>query len=125
MNYPHKKIAAKMIARIALGVLLSTFASASDSIRCGNQLVTLGDSRSVVTHKCGAPDDVTHSVVTERVTGYLYGQVRRAGAVETEVQTQTEAWLYNFGSNRFMSRLRFVDGRLRVIETLGYGFDRN
>ena len=33
-----------------------------------------------------------------------------------------EIWTYNFGPNKLMRRLRFVDGELQDIETLGYGY---
>jgi hypothetical protein len=113
----------KMLA--VVGVLSLNSALASDTIRCGNQLVSIGDSRAEVRHRCGMPDEVTHSAITQKASNHSHGRVRYAETFETEVQIQAESWLYNFGSNRFMSRLRFVDGRLNHIELLGYGYDRN
>jgi hypothetical protein len=119
------KTQAKKILLTVLGVLSLNIAFASDSIRCGNQIVTFGDSRAVVRHKCGVPEDISHSVIRESAANHMYGRVRYADKVEFEILIQVESWLYNFGPNRFMSRIRFVDGRLDFIETLGYGYDRN
>ena len=41
---------------------------------------------------------------------------------ETHVPISAETWLYNFGPHRFMREVWFVDGRVRKIRTLGYGF---
>ena len=38
------------------------------------------------------------------------------------VEVPVEIWLYNLGPNKFMQRLRFEDGELIEIESLGYGF---
>jgi hypothetical protein len=39
------------------------------------------------------------------------------------VEIPVETWLYNLGSNQLMRRLRFEDGKVVEIETLGYGFN--
>ena len=39
-----------------------------------------------------------------------------------EIPIVIEEWIYNFGSNRFMTLLRFENGRLTTIETLEKGF---
>ena len=112
-----------LIAAAALGTSLSSSAVGIDSIRCGNQLVTVGDNRAVVRHKCGEPADISRSVITERVTNRQFSRIRFPNEVEFEINVEAELWLYNFGSNRFMHRLRFVDGRLDHIETLSYGYE--
>ncbi len=33
-----------------------------------------------------------------------------------------EIWTYNFGPYKLMREIRFVDGRVEDIETLGYGY---
>ena len=112
-----------LIASIFVGTLVSSSAFATDSIRCGNQLVSVGDNRALVRHKCGEPADVSHSFITERVTNRQFRRIRYPNEVEFEISVEAELWLYNFGSNRFMHRLRFIDGRLDCIETLGYGYE--
>ena len=34
-----------------------------------------------------------------------------------------ETWTYNFGPNKLMRRVRFVDGIVEEVETLGYGYN--
>jgi uncharacterized protein YvpB len=38
------------------------------------------------------------------------------------VEVRVEIWTYNFGPHKLMRRLRFDDGELVEIETLGYGY---
>ena len=33
-----------------------------------------------------------------------------------------ETWVYDFGPNRFMKELQFVDGHLKRIDSLGRGY---
>jgi hypothetical protein len=35
---------------------------------------------------------------------------------------RAEDWTYNFGPNRLMQRLRFINGQLHEIDTMGYGY---
>ena len=38
------------------------------------------------------------------------------------VEVPVEVWTYNFGPYKLMRRVRFVDGLVEEIETLGYGY---
>jgi uncharacterized protein YvpB len=38
------------------------------------------------------------------------------------VEVPVEIWIYNLGPSKLMQRLRFEDGELIEIESLGYGF---
>jgi hypothetical protein len=49
--------------------------------------------------------------------GLLPGVVRRSGS-----EIPVEVWTYNFGPDRFMQRIRFENGVIVRIESLGYGF---
>ena len=98
-------------------------AAGTDSLRCGGKVAQGGESRESVRNKCGEPSGVTHQV--------LY---RRAGAFYTNnlyltsdeiVEVQVEIWTYNFGPNKLMHLLKFVDGILETVETLGYGYREN
>jgi len=46
-------------------------------------------------------------------------EVRRTARV---LEVPVEVWLYNLGPQKLMRRVRFQDGRVVSIETLGYGF---
>ena len=37
------------------------------------------------------------------------------------VEIPVEIWIYNFGPYKLMRQVRFVDGRVDEIETIGYG----
>lgn len=39
------------------------------------------------------------------------------------VEVPVEVWTYNFGPYKLMRRVRFVDGLVEEIETLGYGYN--
>ncbi len=71
-----------------------------------------------VINKCGEPHYVEESIeyqstaINNRQAG-LYRQHERP--------IQIEEWTYNFGPRRFMRLLRFENGRLLTIESIGYG----
>ena len=39
------------------------------------------------------------------------------------MEVPVEAWIYNLGPNKLMRRLRFENGFVAEIETLGYGYN--
>ena len=57
------------------------------------------------------PDGATTAEI--RVRNFLPG-----GEIEVPVET----WIYNLGPNKLMRRIRFEDGIVVEIETLGYGY---
>ncbi|MGO9804893.1 MAG: DUF2845 domain-containing protein [Steroidobacteraceae bacterium] len=67
-------------------------------MRCGTELITKGTSQAKVAALCGLPTQVVASAEDE------------------------ELWIYNFGPNRLMQRIRFRNGVVAGIETIGYGF---
>lgn len=94
-------------------------ASASETLRCGQRLVTQGDSIAKVRALCGEPKDVVHTDILRRPSYVIDGRVVHFG--NDTVAVPVEMWTYNFGPNKFMRRLKFVDGILENIESLGYG----
>jgi Protein of unknown function (DUF2845) len=92
----------------------------ADALRCGNKLVSEGDTRAEVSNKCGDPTDVDHSTVMVQPTTWVHGRPVVVGNGMVEVVVET--WLYNLGPHQFMRRVRFQDGRVVAIETLGYGY---
>ena len=75
-------------------------ASASDTLRCGSQLISLGDRASEVLQKCGDP-------VSRDVLGYKRSANRRE-------EFQVEEWTYG-PNNGMYQYLRFEGNRLRQI----------
>jgi hypothetical protein len=90
-------------------------ASASDTLRCGNRLVSIGDNKAEVLIKCGAPawkDDWTERHIININTP---GELR--------VSVDRERWIYDLGHNSFLRFLLFENGRLVKISTGDYGFN--
>lgn len=79
------------------------------SISCGNKLVTEGMSQAKVAALCGQPAQVVHPPAYDVV-------VPGASDVEEEI------WIYNFGPNKLMQRVRFRNGIVANIGSVGYGY---
>jgi len=89
-------------------------------IRCGNQIIDKGTTSAEVSAVCGNPAQVDRSVL---YTGgpTTVGQPNVIAGLA--VQVQIEVWTYNFGPNKLMERIRFADGVVVNIESLGYGYN--
>lgn len=116
------KRAALIIALVLpLGLLASSAASAN-SFRCGARLVVEGDTRDSVAAKCGEPTDVISGrSVLRRPVVWSRGRPYYIG--EDFIEVAVESWVYNLGPNKLMRRIRFEDGIVVDIETLGYGYN--
>ena len=73
----------------------------ADTLRCGSQLVSLGDRRFEVLQKCGEP-------AFRDLVGYSLGPSERR-------EYQIEEWVYG-PDNGMLSILTFEGTRLRAIE---------
>jgi hypothetical protein len=108
-------------AALALAAALGWAATASaDSFRCGSRLVTDGDSTDKVEALCGAPDSIRRSEVLRRPVRWYRGRPYYLGL--EPVPIPIEYWTYNLGPNKLMRRLKFEDGLLVDVETLGHGY---
>jgi hypothetical protein len=106
----------------AVAALLLAFAipAGADGLRCGSRLVTSGDPRSKVRHFCGEPTDVQTRYILRRPTFNAGGRFFTYG--DGYVEIPVEIWTYNFGPYKLMRQIRFVDGVVDDIESLGYGY---
>lgn len=88
---------------VACGLLGSLLCSAvqAETLRCGSQLVSLGDRAFEVERKCGAP-------LHRDPIGYTLGSYERREYV-------VEEWVYG-PNNGMLSILRFEGNRLVAIE---------
>jgi hypothetical protein len=101
---------------IFLSILL--FSNSILAFRCGNKLISVGDYKNDVYEKCGAPESVdTHTEVAVNTFNFP----RRTIGQEYYTEIQVEIWIYNFGSLRFKQYLRFENGVLVDIKSLGKG----
>lgn len=95
-------------------------AAPAQAFRCGSRIVTEGDTRAEVRAKCGDPADIERRSVWRRPVVWLHGRPYFASTDQIEIPI--ESWVYNLGPRKLMRRLRFEDGRVIEIETLGYGY---
>ena len=81
-------------------ILLMASAGRAGSMRCGTEIVRVGDPTMEVIQKCGEPD--------------LRELIKTNGLI-------VEKWTYNCGSVRFMRILTIQGGKVHRIETADYG----
>ena len=89
-------------------------------MRCGNKLIREGDVRSLVRDFCGEPSDIQTRSILRRPVVNFNGRRRFLG--DGLVEIPVEIWTFNFGPSKLMREVRFVDGRVEEIVTLGYGY---
>lgn len=92
-----------MIRQLLFGLVLALAASqvsAADTLRCGSQLISVGDRSSEVLQKCGEP-------VSRDLLGYKRSANRRE-------EFQVEEWTYG-PSGGMYQYLRFEGNRLKQI----------
>ena len=92
---------ARWLLSLALA-LAAGQAAAADTLRCGSQLISVGDRSSEVLQKCGQP-------VARDALGYKRSANRRE-------EFQVEEWTYG-PSNGMYQYLRFEGNRLRQINS--------
>ena len=128
----------KPFIKVLMLIAWFPLAAGAESLRCGEALVTEGTTQAEVVARCGQPAHVDHQVIYSDsgaaapgglppgrlVGGPLPGVPLKqlpgiAGRSETEIQV--EIWTYNFGPTRLMQRIRFENGVVVRIESLGYG----
>jgi hypothetical protein len=104
---------------------------AASTFRCGTQLVSEGDTRAEVIHKCGEPTfvDSWEEELIQRDFGVVQEYDPRTGRYEgyrdpflVKVQVKIELWTYNLGSTQFTRYLRFENGILKEITTGAKGY---
>jgi hypothetical protein len=109
-------------AILLLGLLTAAPAFAT-TIRCGTKIISEGLTRSEVAAKCGEPTEVVtqHSVFRRPV---IWSNGRPFFVGQDFIEIPVESWVYNFGPNKLMGRIRFEDGIVVEVETLGYGYNK-
>ena len=91
------------------------------AFRCGSHLITEGDTRSEVLAKCGEPTEIEvvaqyfrRPLVWIRGRPYNVGQKRRRNSRRNlDLQPRPQ---------QAHAQVRFEDGKVVEIETLGYGY---
>jgi hypothetical protein len=88
------------------------------SLRCDGKIISEGATRAKVAQLCGNPAQIDQKSLFVPLTSNGY----RANQVPATVEVQVEVWVYNFGPDRLMQRIRFQDGLVVRIESIGYGY---
>jgi hypothetical protein len=105
--------------RLPLLLLCIAFTAPAHALRCGTEIVSEGDSTFELLQSCGEPTLKERS--ERRVPYQLYDRVH--GRYVTAFDSvPVEIWTYNFGPRRFIQRITIEDGRIKRIESGGYGY---
>ena len=118
------------IIKIVTGLLIGLLFIPADvfALRCGSDLVYIGDRKIEVFQKCGEPTLVEEwKIESTRFKAILDKKRSKGGATQREeyqeIKTEIiEEWTYNFGANRFIHFLTFTNGKLSRIEDGSRGF---
>ena len=102
-------LAAGAAALLTVSVLASASTVTQQSMRCGNELIAVGDSSWDVIKTCGKPDHRETVAVIKDTLGV--GEIEAGVHVEQESAryTEVERWYYDGGSNR-MDRILTIEG---------------
>lgn len=90
------------------------------ALRCGTDLISVGDHYSEVLRLCGPPTFAEEWVEHRRYRKYYYDHLPYYSDVYGAVPIKE--WTYNLGPTHFMRLLRFEHGKLTRIRTLDYGY---
>jgi hypothetical protein len=96
-------------------------------------VISRGDHQAEVYKRCGEPVYAKTRIIYR--SGIPRHRIRRLDNYhpldyDTEllqhkrsvVEVEVEEWVYNFGPRRFMYSIRFEDGQVTRIRSLGYGY---
>lgn len=101
-----------------LVLMFSMMSSDAWALRCGNQLVQIGEHKIEVLDKCGEPDFVDKRI------GFRGSRLHPpGGALELDQfeEVEIEEWTYDFGPHKFRQFLQFENSVLKKIDHLNYG----
>lgn len=103
-------------------VLLSCLllaAAPAYALRCGNSVISEGDSTLRLRQICGDPTQIEQR--EDRIPVQRYDSLQQTYFTDYVVQPY-EIWSYNFGPRRFISRIEIRDGVIKSITSGGYGY---
>lgn len=109
-----------------ISITLMLCSQSALALRCGRELVNVGDYKADVADKCGEPDDVQTRYERRGNSNNAeitnYGLFNKRGFPSNrfnygqqnyrEIEVEVEEWIYNFGRAKLRKVLRFENGRL-------------
>ncbi|MEI7591385.1 MAG: DUF2845 domain-containing protein [Deltaproteobacteria bacterium] len=105
----------KLFFAMLLSVLSLTFVSTAYAFRCGDRIVSIGESRSKVLIMCGEP------TTKEKGSSKNKKKAKQNNKDGNAEDSGIEKWYYNCGANDFIYVLTFRSGKLAKETTEGYG----
>jgi len=99
-----------MVLLMQAGAAFST-----STMRCGNNIVELGDDFYKVLETCGEPTAIYRRT---KVIGNILHHPRRTLDIEEYDEIQVEEWVYDFGRNRIRQSLIFENGVMVEVKDL-------
>lgn len=101
-----------------IGLILIGLCSADGfAFRCGNDLVTTGDTKTQVRIACGKPTSA-EKICEE---GQSATSVNRKGKTVKKCGAKVDVWYYNCGDNDYIYALTFENGKLKKEDPVGRG----
>jgi uncharacterized protein DUF2845 len=106
---------------LAILLLLSVSpTTAALGFYCGRSIINEGKSIEYVLEKCGQPS-YSQEHTEYQVLRYTPPAAHPGIVEERVIPIIIQEWTYNFGPNRLMRYLRFENGILKAIESIGRG----
>jgi hypothetical protein len=120
----------RLLASALLAAML--LPAAAHAMRCGNNLISKGDTQAKVLRYCGEPVQAKRSFGLR--TG-VYLDSRRSGNPERDLSVSSgyfipygrreiavEEWVFNFGPAKLMRQVTFENGIVTKVKELNYGY---
>ncbi|MBV9727511.1 MAG: DUF2845 domain-containing protein [Gammaproteobacteria bacterium] len=102
----------------------------AQSLRCGEASIAAGSTQAEVAARCGQPEQINRQTQYSEGGAVLPGRPfpgnglppLPAGVTRSGAELSVETGIYNFGPDRLMQSIRFENGVVVKIESLGYGY---
>jgi hypothetical protein len=108
-----------LLATVALLVMTPAGSSYGQYLRCGGELVVVGDLTFDVLNKCGEPALKETRLVEREHRAF---DANRGEFRSFSTTIEVHYWTYNFGRHRFLYVVRLVGGKVVGIKSGGYGY---
>jgi len=92
---------------------LPSLAEERDTLRCNGTVISIGSTAGEVLNWCSEP-----ASGSQREVVTVNGNRR----YRTIITNDVEDWIFNFGSNQFQYLITLKNGRVKRIQSLGYGY---
>jgi hypothetical protein len=96
--------------------VLAVTLAAADTMRCGSRVIAEDDSIEAVLEACGEPTTRSRTWIQRPPRYELGGQEYSFPGRE---DVPVDLWTYDGGPHKLAQRVRFIDGKVTSIETLG------